>query len=97
MMGQYGNQRIAKELRETANDMRLCLAELLGEDYSLLADLLKHFPGRIEGIARAVAEPPAEAMPPEWPSQSEICEAHFKTLLKRLAFWTQLQKNRRKP
>lgn len=67
------------------------------EDQSLLADLLKHFPGRIENIARALAEPPALPMPPDWPSQSETCETHFQTLLKRLMFWKQLQASRGLP
>lgn len=90
----YDNQHVANELRKTASDMRLCLAELLREDRSLLADLLKHFPGRIEDIARGIAEPPAVPMPPDWPSQSATCETHYQTLLDRLTFWIALQRTK---
>ena len=50
--------RLATELRGTAHDLRLCLAELIAEDRSLLADLLRQFPTRIEWLADEIAERP---------------------------------------
>ena len=75
--------RLATELRDTAHDLRLCLAELIAEDHSLLADLLRHFPTRIEGLAEEVAERPVRESAPEWPSREASAEMHFAALLAR--------------
>jgi hypothetical protein len=75
--------RLATELRDTAHDLRLCLAELIAEDHSLLADLLRHFPTRIEGLAEEVAERPVREFAPEWPAREASAELHFAALLAR--------------
>ena len=79
--------RLAAELRDTAHDLRLCLAELIAEDHSLLADLLRHFPTRIEGLAEEVAERPVRESAPEWPSREASAEMHFAALLARQRWW----------
>lgn len=79
--------RIATELRDTAQDLRLCLAELIAEDRSLLADLLRHFPTRIEALADEVAERPVRESAPEWPSREASAEMHFAALLARQRWW----------
>lgn len=79
--------RLATELRDTAHDLRLCLAELIAEDHSLLADLLRHFPTRIEELADEVAERPVRESAPEWPSREASAELHFAALLARQRWW----------
>ena len=79
--------RIATELRDTAQDLRLCLAELIAEDRSLLADLLRHFPTRIEALADEVAERSVRESAPEWPSREASAEMHFAALLARQRWW----------
>ena len=79
--------RLATELRDTAHDLRLCLAELIAEDHSLLADLLRHFPTRIETLADEVAERPVRESAPEWPAREASAEAHFAALLARQRWW----------
>ena len=75
--------RLATELRGTARDLRLCLAELIAEDRSLLADLLRHFPTRIEALADRIAERPIPEFAPEWPAREASAELHFAALLAR--------------
>ena len=84
--------RLATELRDTAHDLRLCLAELIAEDHSLLADLLRHFPTRIEALADEVAERPVPESAPEWPSREASAEMHFAALLARQRWWASLHK-----
>ena len=79
--------RLATELRDTAHDLRLCLAELIAEDHSLLADLLRHFPTRIEGLAEEVAERPVREFAPTWPAREASAEVHFAALLARQRWW----------
>ena len=79
--------RLATELRGTAHDLRLCLAELIAEDRSLLADLLCHFPTRIEELADGIAERPMREFAPEWPSREASAEMHFAALLARQSWW----------
>jgi hypothetical protein len=83
----FDTARLATELRDTAHDLRLCLAELIAEDHSLLADLLRHFPTRIEGLAEEVAERPVRESAPEWPSREASAEMHFAALLARQRWW----------
>ena len=63
------------------------VAELIAEDHSLLADLLRHFPTRIEGLAEEVAERPVRESAPEWPSREASAEMHFAALLARQRWW----------
>ncbi|MEW9898384.1 hypothetical protein ABWL39_07110 [Chitinivorax sp. PXF-14] len=79
--------RLATELRGTAHDLRLCLAELLAEDRSLLADLLCHFPTRIEELADGIAERPIPEFTPGWPAREASAEMHFAALLARQRWW----------
>lgn len=79
--------RLATELRGTAHDLRLCLAELTAEDRSLLADLLRHFPARIEELADGIAERPVCEFAPEWPAREASAEVHFAALLARQRWW----------
>ena len=79
--------RLATELRGTAHDLRLCLAELITEDRSLIADLLRHFPTRIEALADELAERLVRESAPEWPSQEASAEMHFAALLARQRWW----------
>lgn len=79
--------RLATELRDAAHDLRLCLAELIAEDRSLLADLLRQFPTRIEELADGIAERPVSEFAPEWPSREASAEMHFAALLARQRWW----------
>lgn len=79
--------RLATELRGIAHDLRLCLAELIAEDRSLLAELLRHFPTRIEELADGIAERPIREFAPEWPAREASAEAHFAALLARQRWW----------
>ena len=79
----FNAAQLATELRDAAHDLRLCLAELIAEDRSLLADLLRHFPTRIEALADEVAERPVREFAPEWPSREASAEMHFAALLAR--------------
>lgn len=78
---------LAAELRDTARDLRLCLAQSIAEDRSLLADLLRYFPARIEALADSVAERPVPEFAPAWPARDASCEAHFSVLLARQRWW----------
>lgn len=78
---------LATELRGTAHDLRLCLAELIAEDRSLLADLMRHFPTRIEALADGIAERPAREFAPAWPAREASAELHFAALLARQRWW----------
>ena len=84
--------KLACELRDTARDLRLCLAELIFEDGSLLADLLRYFPTRIEALADVLAKRPAPDFAPPWLAPEAPCEAHFATLLARQRWWLRQQK-----
>ena len=55
--------------------------------YHQLADLLRHFPTRIEGLAEEVAERPVRESAPEWPSREASAEMHFAALLARQRWW----------
>lgn len=79
--------RLATELRDAAHDLRLCLAELIVEDRSLFADLLRHFPTRIEELADGIAERPVREFAPEWPAREASAESHFAALLARQRWW----------
>lgn len=79
--------RLSTELRDDAHDLRLCLAELIAEDRSLLADLLGHFPTRIEEMADGIAERPVHEFAPEWPAREASAESHFAALLARQRWW----------
>lgn len=79
--------RLAGELHDTADNLRLCLAELIAEDRSLLADLLRHFPNRIEALANDLAERPSAEFAPAWPAREASPEAHFTVLLARQRWW----------
>ena len=84
--------KLACELRDTARDLRLCLAELIFEDGSLLADLLRYFPTRIEALADVLAKRPAPDFAPPWLAPEAPCEVHFATLLARQRWWLRQQK-----
>ena len=40
--------KLAAELRKAAQDLLLCVNTIVGQEQSLDADLLIHFPGRLE-------------------------------------------------
>lgn len=83
-MDAIDGHELAAELRDTARDLRLCLVELLAEDSTLLADVLRRFPNRIDSMANRLAGRLVAKYLPEWPEMNEPCEAHFAVLLRRL-------------
>ena len=87
IMTAFDAARLAGELRDTACNLRLCLAELIAEDCSLLADLLWHFPNQIEALANDLAERPSAEFAPAWPAREASPEAHFSVLLARQHWW----------
>lgn len=78
---------LAAELRKAAQDLLLCVNVIVGQEQSLAADLLRHFPGRLELLALRVAPRPQPERPPErppeWPQWNASGEDHFQALLKR--------------
>ena len=58
---------LAAELRKAAQDLLLCVNVIVGQEQSLAADLLRHFPGRLELLALRMAPRPQPDLPPEWP------------------------------
>lgn len=87
IMTAFDATRLASELRDTAYNLRLCLAELIAEDRSLLADLLRHIPNQIETLANDLAERPSAEFAPEWPVREDSPEAHFAALMARQHWW----------
>lgn len=83
--------RLVIELRNAAHDLRLCLAEMIAEDRSLLADLLRHFPTRIEALADGFVERPIREFAPEWPAREASAEMYFAALLARQRWWMNLR------
>lgn len=71
-------------------------AELIAEDQSLLAYLLRHFPTRIEALAVGIAEPPVREFAPEWPAREASAEMHFAALLARQCWWVSQHAARRR-
>ena len=49
---------LAAELRKAAQDLLLCVNVIVGQEQSLAADLLRHFPGRLELLALRMAPHP---------------------------------------
>ena len=74
---------LADELRKAAQDLLLCVNTIVGQEQSLAADLLRHFPGRLELLALRMAPSPQPDLPPEWPQWNAPVEDHFQTLLER--------------
>ena len=74
---------LAAELRKVARDLLLCVNAIVGQEQSLAADLLRHFPGRLELLALRVASRPEPDLPPEWPQWNASVEDHFQALLER--------------
>ena len=74
---------LAAELRKAAQDLLLCVNVTVGQEQSLAADLLRHFPGRLELLALRVAPRPQPERPPEWPQWNASGEDHFQALLER--------------
>lgn len=79
--------RLATELRDSAHDLCLCLVELIAEDRSLLAELLRHFPTRIDELADEIVELPMREFAPEWPAREASAGVHFAALLARQRWW----------
>lgn len=75
--------KLAAELRKAAQDLLLCVNTIVGQEQSLAADLLRHFPGRLELLALRVAPRPQPERPPEWPQWNASGEDHFQALLER--------------
>ena len=50
---------LAAELRKAAQDLLLCVNVIVGQEQSLAADLLRHFPGRLELLALRMARAPS--------------------------------------
>ena len=50
--------KLAAELRKAAQDLLLCVNTIVGQEQSLAADLLRHFPGRLELLALRMAQRP---------------------------------------
>ena len=74
---------LAAELRKAAQDLLLCVNVIVGQEQSLAADLLRHFPGRLELLALRMAPHPEPDLPPEWPQWNAPGEARFQALLER--------------
>ncbi len=74
---------LAAELRQVAQDLLVCVDAIVGQEQSLAADLLRHFPGRLELLALRVAPRPQPDLPPEWPQWNAPGEDHFQALLER--------------
>ena len=75
--------KLAAELRKAAQDLLLCVNTIVGQEQSLAADLLRHFPGRLELLALRMAQRPEPDLPPEWPQWNASVEDHFQALLER--------------
>ena len=75
--------KLAAELRKAAQDLLLCVNTIVGQEQSLAADLLRHFPGRLELLALRMAQRPEPDLPPEWPQWNAPGEDHFQALLER--------------
>lgn len=74
---------LAAELRKAEQDLLLCVNVIVGQEQSLAADLLRHFPGRLELLALRAAPRPQPDLPPEWPQWNAPGADHFQALLKR--------------
>ena len=74
---------LAAELRKAAQDLQLCVSAIVSQEESLAADLLRHFPGRLELLALRMAPHPEPDPPPEWPQWNASVEDHFQALLER--------------
>lgn len=75
--------KLAAELRKAAQDLLLCVNTIVGQEQSLAADLLRHFPVRLELLALRMAPRPEPDLPPEWPPWNAPGEDHFQALLER--------------
>lgn len=84
---------LAAELRKAAQDLLLCVNAIMGQEQSLAADLLRHFPGRLELLALRMAPRPQPDLPPAWPQWNASGEDHFQTLLERQQ-WLQRRSER---
>jgi len=85
---------LATELRKAAQDLLLCVNAIVGQEQSLAADLLRHFPGRLELLALRVAPRPRPDLPPDWPQWDAPSETHFEALLERQQWWLQRRSER---
>jgi hypothetical protein len=85
---------LATELRKAAQDLQLCVNAIVGQEESLAADLLRHFPGRLELLALRMAPRPQSDLPPEWPKWNAPGEEHFQALLERQRWWLQRRSER---
>ena len=74
---------LAAELRKAAQDLLLCVNTIVDQEQSLAADLLRHFPGRLEFLALRIEPRPQADMPPDWPQWNASGEDHFQALLER--------------
>ena len=72
---------LAAELRKAAQDLLLCVNVIVGQEQSLAADLLRHFPGRLELLALRMAPRPQPDLPPEWPLRIPRDGGHDSTLM----------------
>ena len=86
---------LAAELRKAAQDLLLCVNTIVDQEQSLAADLLRHFPGRLELLALRMAPRPLRDLPPEWPQWNVPGEKHFQALLERQRWWLQRRSERR--
>ena len=86
---------LAAELRKAAQDLLLCVNTIVGQEQSLAADLLRHFPGRLELLALRIAPRPQADMPPDWPQWNASGEDHFQALLERQRWRLQCRSERR--
>ncbi len=84
---------LAAELRKAAQDLLLCVNVIMGQEQSLAADLLRHFPGRLELLALRMAPHAQPDLPPAWPQWNASGEEHFQTLLERQQ-WLQRRSER---
>ncbi len=85
---------LATELRKAAQDLQLCVSAIVGQEESLAADLLRHFPGRLELLALRMAPRPQPDRPPEWPQWNASVDDHFQALLERQRWWLQRRSER---
>lgn len=87
---------LAAELRKAAQDLLLCVNTIVGQEQSLAADLLRHFPGRLELLALRVAPRPEPDRPSDWPQWNAPGETRFQALLQRQQ-WRLQRRSERNP
>ena len=75
--------KLAAELRKAAQDLLLCVNTIVGQEQSLAADLLRHFPGRVGGVALRMAQRPQPDLPAVGPPGDAPGGAALQALLER--------------